>query len=294
MAKTQIVSWSEINSYRMCPFQHDLAYRQRWSRPPVAGGALSRGSLWHLVMERHYQAQTATSPQGATTAQVGDLLCDPRSGEQSEDQELIQWMYDGYVEHYGYRDLVDDGWRVLGVEYANDFWLPTDRGGRSRFKIKMKIDLVVRDPQGRTWIWDHKSGKDLPSDRMLELDDQFALYAWGLRQLGKPIYGMIHNGARTQRNKSKPQPLDERFRRTLLVRTGAELEQVALDAYHTAKRAWMPGIVPERNPDPDRCRWRCDFTEDCLLSRKQTPANQESVLRSSLEAHGFEINKERH
>lgn len=281
MPKTQTVSWSEIDAYRQCPFKHDLAYRQRWTRPTREGGALSRGTLWHAVMEQHYLKQ----PDG-----VANLLCLP-NGEQTEDQELIQWMYEGYVQQWG----EDPDWTILAVEYANEFWLPTLQGGRSRFKIKMKIDLIVRDSRGRTWIWDHKSGRDLPSDKMLELNDQFALYAWGLRRLGKPIYGMIHNAARTQRNKTKPQPLEERYRRTLIVRTGPELDQVARDAYSTARKAWgATEIPPERTPNEDTCRWRCDYVEDCLLSRKQRPDQQQSVLFSSLESHGFEVDRDRH
>jgi hypothetical protein len=156
---------------------------------------------------------------------------------------------------------------------------------------------VRYQPTGQLWIDDHKFNKDIPSDKMLELDDQFGLYTWGLKQLGMPVVGCIYNCLRTQRNKSKPQSLDERFKRIMLYRTDEELAIIALEAYATAKRAWSrgplddsiaPGTDAERNPNSDTCRWRCPFTEDCLGGRKGYD------MRRSLKLHGFEQNFERH
>jgi hypothetical protein len=55
-----------------------------------------------------------------------------------------------------------------------------------------------------------------------------------------------------------------------LTRTDAELDTIAIEAYKTAKAAYAmkPGEAP-RFTNPDTCRWRCGFTEPCLLSRKK-------------------------
>lgn len=275
---SHIVSFSEIDCFRQCPHKHELAYKQRWQSPSI-GPALSRGILWHAVMEAHYryimELQQQHHGEWTKHFDAGLLLAERINpmlhndiGGQTEDQQLVEWMYEGYVAHYG----LDPEWRILGVEHAAVVTLPTPRGTPSQKKLKIKIDLIVRDSQKRLWIVDHKSGKNLPKDKELDIDDQFGLYTWGMRKLGQDVFGSLHNAARTHRNKDQvahPQPLEERHSRTRLVRTPTELDTLAIEAYRTASRAYAikPGEA-ERAPNSDTCRWRCDFTEPCLASRK--------------------------
>lgn len=277
MPETIIVSFSEIDTFRQCPHKHELGYKDRW-RSPTTSPALSRGTLMHNVFETHYRLIKAAQDAGQTPdleaimrEAMRTWLYDPRNGSQTEEQELVEWIYIGYCELYG----TDPNWKILAVEHTGLVWLPTERGGRSRFRLKIKLDLIVKEiDTGQIWVVDHKSGKDLPNDKMLDIDDQFGLYVWGLQRLGKKVMGSLHNACRTHRNKDQvkhPQPLDERFRRSRLYRTPLELETVALEAYRTVRTAYghysRPGEAP-RAPDSDRCRWRCDFTEACLQGRK--------------------------
>jgi len=276
MSTIHVVSYSEMDTFRQCPHKWDLSYQQRW-RPPETSRALAVGSLWHAVLEQHYLAIMAKQAGEDAPAvgregekQISTLLHD-ESGEQSEEQVLVEWMYAGYLDQYG----LDPEWTILAVEWAGEFWLPTPRGTRSRLRLKMRLDLIVRDPNGNIWVVDHKSGRDLPRARMLEMDDQFGLYTWGLHQLGKRALGAIYSAARTQRNKTKEQPLDERFSRTGLYRTDNELATIAREAYRTFRRAYTikPGEA-ERAPDSDRCSWRCPYTEACLAGRKGVDEQQ--------------------
>ena len=302
---TRTISWSEIDCFRQCPFKHELTYKQRWTKPAEEGTALYRGTLFHSVMENHYNRLKILKAPGLTDeekvdqsaqylANIWDLLSLGDLDAQSEEQSLVKWMLDGYCEKWDF----DDEWEILEVEHADEFWLPTDKGTRSTFKIKMKIDLLVKHKAtGKVWIVDHKSGKELPTDKMLELNDQFALYVWGKRQRGLDVQGAIHNACRSFRYKdqSKPYPLDTRFKRTMLYRTDAELQTVAIEAYKTMRRAYAikPGEA-ERSPNEDTCRWRCNFTEDCLGSRKQPLDKQAVYINRSLKLHGFEQNFTRH
>ncbi len=298
MPKTHIVSFSELDTFRQCPFKHELSYKERW-REPTTSPALAKGTLWHAVMEHHYKATAywqRANPGVAPTAldmadlfrEIGEVYLGWDTGSQSEFQELIEWMYIGYVEHYG----TDPEWRILGVEHAPTLWLPTATGARSSFKLKLKIDLIVRDPRGQIWVVDHKSGKDLPKDKELELDDQFGLYTWAMRRLGVDVFGSIHNAARTQKNKDQTknfQPLPERFARKPMYRTDKELETLALEAYRAAKRAYaIPIGEADRATDSDRCRWRCGYTDACLFGRKGNDH------REYLEAKGFVQDFTRH
>lgn len=266
-----VISWSEISAYRQCPFKHHLAYRERWQTEKDSP-ALARGSAWHEIMEFHYVGDTDAIERALGVKSVA----------QTEQQELLQWMYEGYVQMWA---EADKEWKIQAIEWKGFAPLPNPRGGPSRFMLKVKID-VLASRRGRLWVWDHKTCRNLPNDKELDLDDQFGLYQWCMRQAGYPVMGSVHNAARTQRNKKTPQPLDTRFSRTWLARTETELDMIAQEAYLTAETAWpeesdRSGLLPPRHPDTDTCRWKCDYTEACLASRKG------AKIEPMLQAHGM-------
>lgn len=305
MSGRVVVSYSELDAFRQCPLKHALAYKQRWSKTHDADSPLTKGKLWHLAMEAHYrtiqkiQGELGRRIHKAEEAQVlaecalavEPLLSDQISGEQSELQGLIEWMYAGYVAHHG----ADLDWLILGVEHSAEVPLPSVGGGRSnRYYLKVKIDLVVRDRDSRLLVVDHKTCRNLPTDKELDIDDQFGLYTAGMRALGHPVFAAMHSAARTQRNKgdqdgSNPQPLNGRFKRQVMYRTDIELDNLMTDAATTARAAWGPGSDAVYSaPNPDMCRWRCDFLDAHLMARKGVP------IRTVLMDQGFTVNKERH
>jgi len=293
---TVVLSYSELDTYRQCPLKHFLGYRERWSRPVSDESPLSRGILWHVVMEEHYGVikdySEAHGGRAIKEEEYQDVLIscweavfphlhDPVTGNQSADQELIQWMYEGYVEKYG----VDPDWEILAIEYPFEVALDMPDGNPSPYYLKGKIDLIVRNRVNNSvWIIDHKSGKDLPTQMALEIDDQFGLYGWATRKLGYRIMGLMHNAARTQRNQGdmpgadlskktlKKQTLEERMHRTLLNRSDHELRNLADDAYAVAVNIYPELVGRERlplysSPDARSCGWKCDFKEAHLIAR---------------------------
>lgn len=297
-----IVSYSELDTFRQCPLKHFLAYDLRYKKPPTADGALAKGSLYHLVMEEHYNLikdlqgehtrkdlrKNEQTYLDAIRKQVVKRLYDHRTGEYiSPIHELIEWMYDGYVEAYG----LDLQWKILAVEHQIVTPLRDGNGRRSRYHLKAKIDLIVQDLEiGGLWVVDHKSGANLPTQMDLDIDDQFGLYQWAMNEMGKKVRGSIHNANRTQRNKSH-MPLDTRLSRTYLNRSDKELVNLAFDAYQVARAAWPPKSQPRiaySSPDPRQCGWKCDFKEAHLAMRKGLP--MQGVMRD----FGFVIDKTRH
>jgi hypothetical protein len=228
-------------------------------------------------------------------------------------QDLIWWMYEGYVNFFG----ADDNWQIIAVEHPAEVDLPAPDGSTGRFRLKLKIDLVVKERDtGRIRIVDHKSGKDLPHRKALELDDQFPLYQWALQVLGRNVFGLTYNAARTLRLKEDiqaeailsgiesppekgkvpaPTPLDERFCRESMHRTAKEMKQIAFEAYMTAETRYEEqarvkgyGLDSPRTTDTLRCQWDCDFYAQCLAGRKGMD------WRDYLHRSGFEQNFERH
>lgn len=298
----QIVSYSELDTFRQCPLKHHLLYGRRWTKPVKEDSALAKGSLWHLVMEDHYGLIKAVQDQNKGRVPMREVkrvlaaahklvmkrLQDPKTGEQSDNQELIQWMYEGYVEMHG----VDPMWRIIGIEHQIITPLLDRDGNPSRYHLKMKIDLLVRDREagGNIWIIDHKSGQNLPTQMDLDIDDQFGLYTWGLRSMGKKVMGTIHNAARTQRNKG-PMTLESRMSRTYMNRGEKELTNLALDAYEAARAAYPddPAYAARySSPDPRSCGWKCDVKEPHLLMR--SGRNPDEVMIE----YGYTVNRTRH
>ena len=307
-----IVSYSELDTYRQCPLKHELLYRKRYTKPAKETSALAKGSLFHVVMEEHYRVIKAWQDDHkgkvairaekqvlelARTA-VLPFLVDLKTGEQSDNQQLVEWMYDGYVEKWG----ADLQWRIMGVEHQIITPLRDEKGNRSIYHLKAKMDLLVRDREANDtfWVVDHKSGANLPNQMDLEIDDQFGLYTWAMNEVGKRVTGSIHNAARTTRNKGdfpdagpkySPQTLEQRHSRTHLNRSDKEIKNLALDAYKVAWNAYPPkGKGPKlySSPDPRQCGWKCDVKEPHLLMRQGR--NPHEVMTE----YGFKIDRTRH
>jgi RecB family exonuclease len=302
--KMVTVSNSEVETYRQCRLKHQLQYIERW-RTDEEHEALSRGTLFHKVMEAHYSMIKEGhdhTPSWIPTAEdlalaVAPLLFEEGTGAQSERQELVEWMYRGYVDCYG----IDDGkkllaphgpfnWEIVGIEVPLNF--PLGPG----FDLAGTADLIVRDKDvgSGLWIVDHKTCKDLPK-KDFDLEDQTAVYAYLLKRAGYDIRGAIYNHVRTYKLKTREMEDDERFKRQMTVRTDQELETCAREVLELMQEAYgnhdrrtrlsyndagdhLPYDAP-RSPDGERCGWKCNLTEACIAGRKHGPERTRSFLQ---------------
>ena len=274
-----VVSYSELDTYRQCPLKHELAWKLRYSKPPDE--KRQRGTDWHNIMQAHYKA--LKERQVSRRQQIMDakpmlrhareavlpLLYDHETGEQSDNQKLLEWMYDGYVQMWGN----DPDWWIEDIERAMIVPLPAVTPGihgrlSKRYFLKTKIDLVVRLPNSQRLVVDHKTSQYLKSKIEFDIDDQFGLYTWALRQAGMKVFAAVHNNARTHRNKG-PMILSDRFKREPMFRSETELWNLALDAARVAQAIYGPRRgEPYSSPDPERCKWKCDFVEAHLAMRR--------------------------
>lgn len=281
------VSYSELDTIRQCRFKHQLAYQELWVPDGEEAEALSRGTLFHSVMEAHYGALqefrarkepgTAADVVEKLVRRVMPLLHDTRTGFQTDRQELVEWMYRGYVDLYG----LDLDWEIVAIEKSFEFWLPNERGNRTNFKLAGTADLIVKDwsAGGGLWIVDHKTCRNLPRQKDFDMEDQTAIYTYLMKRAGLNIRGAIYNHCRTERLKTREMGADERFKRTLTVRDDEELREMALEALDHFREAYKPRTRhAPRTPDGERCGWKCNFTEPCLASRKR--GNHQAILQN--------------
>lgn len=283
VGKTAIeVTYSELNTYRDCPLKHQWRYQQGWHKPPQEGSALSRGTLWHEVMELHYEMirRGATDVDRIRDYVLTKLLIDPDSGKQTEQQELVEWMYQGHLEAYG----IDPEWEILQVEAAGRVALP----GSRKYHLRFKTDLLVRErSNGLLWLVDHKTAGQFQSDDEIDIDDQFGLYTWAARRMGVPVHGFIRSQVRTRRNKG-PMTLEQRLRRQRTYRTDIECDHIARDALAAAKAAHGASVPVYSSPDPRTCTWKCEFMQAHIMYRKGMDP------QTTLADMGFEKSDRRH
>lgn len=310
-----VFSHSELDSAQRCPFQHQLSYVERWSKPRSEYSAAGQGTIWHSVMQAHYLAikhaqddayvETGhwriPEPEevlGAALRKVELVLAEVKDPEV---RDLMAWMYKGYVDHWG----IDPQWEIVAVEmYGSvplepevaDQFEPLIPGvaNRDLFQFKYWIDLVVRDA-GRVWVVDHKSVSNFPKDLDLDLDAQFDRYTWALHQNGWDVFGQQYNMARRQRLKTKEQGLDQRHKRHMTHRSPAELDVIANDMFVSIYNRYRQqlelnarGVSAPRYTSSRHCNYLCDYTDPCLAGRKGYP------IQDYLGSLGFTPNTPRH
>lgn len=298
---TLTCSHSELDTYRQCRLKHQLTYIERW-RTDEEAEALTRGTLFHSVMEAHYgrlkdlqrhppivgvySRHDRADPSDVAVdlyAAVSHLLYDRETGQQSERQALVEWIYRGYVDLYG----IDRGWKVCAVEMPMDEPLVGRDGLPTEYRLAGTVDLLVEDwtLDGGLWLVDHKTCKNLPKQKDFDMEDQTGIYAYLLSLQGYDIRGAIYNHCRTMQLKRDMTP-EDRFLRHRTVRTIQELETMAIEAmelmqeaYENHQRRAQRGVYDApRSPDGERCGWKCNLTEACLVGRKSGPERTRQFL----------------
>lgn len=230
-----VVSYSEIDTARQCLHKHELAYKDRW-RKDTDSPALTTGTQVHSLLELHYHE---ISEGYDPTDLVAETLSQWHYERLIDDERflLLQWIYEGYVEQWG----LDLDWTLKGIELKFVVELPPAPATGNVYGFKGYIDLVPCDRTRRTWVVDHKTSASRgPSEKQLDLSDQFVMYSYALREMGIKTHGGLHNWINTKMNKNpSSQSLDSRFKRTRIARTDKEIDLVALDVAAWADIAWL-------------------------------------------------------
>ena len=211
--------WSSYGCFRKCP--RKFAYENRPALPSVssgpisigsAGGARALGTFVHNLLALHYlhKAGKGQDPTLLTQAEVGALAL--TSGMNvDKDAQLLgdNWnRFLMYVNEYG-----SEPWTVLAVEQEHRIGVvmvqePTGGNFQSyepRGAIKVvpaetpgsklytsRIDLVIRDAQGKVWAIDHKTTSRMYPDTVLRYGLSGQMH--GLWHIGREHYGNDFEG----------------------------------------------------------------------------------------------------
>lgn len=301
-AEPIVASWSEISAARACPNKHKLAYGQRWTRQNEETSPLTKGTMWHILMEDHYRHLMLTQKGEATPYPTHQAAVEARlrqfaeEGRLQDNIDMLEWMYRGYLDTY----FTDHEWKILAVEYRFEVPLLRADGTPSLFRLKGAIDVIMRNTRGQLGLVDHKTCSVLPKNVDVALDEQLGLYHWAMRQMGHRVHQCVYSYAKTKMNKGdmpgaidewlekkangekagvqpKAQPLETRFTRLYTDRGEQELTNIALDALDTLETAYG-AKTHARHFDKDSCKYYCSYTDACLRGRKYGDAEERREL----------------
>ena len=182
------ITVSEMKAYRRCPRLHDIRYRQGY-RTTGESGPLFLGKMVHAAIKSWMP--------GRDLALAHHELDSQSEGPPPDTIALAtaRAMMTGYHHRWA-----GDGLEVCAaeVEFAAPLVNPATGAASKTFELAGKIDAIVRDSRGDTWIVEHKtSSADISSGstywQQLRLDSQISTYMVGARSLGYRPVGVIYD-----------------------------------------------------------------------------------------------------
>lgn len=205
MTNPQLLTHSYGKSYRGCPRQAYYAYHLG-VRPRVAARALRFGTLFHVALEAYWRARMeGGDAQARLVAALAALRARLFEMNDPYAEQMLEVLVAAYCALWSLRELT-----VLAVEVQFRAPLFDTRTGSAvrGWQLGGKIDLIVRLPDGRVAVVEHKSSSEdiSPGSQYIErliLDGQIDQYIIGGGSLGYDIALVIYDVVQ----KPKLQPL---------------------------------------------------------------------------------------
>lgn len=161
-----------------------------------------------------------------------------------------------FIDSRIFRDIREGRFHVEEVEFLTDFKI----GESPSFKICVKLDLLGVDAEGRTVVWDWKTGRENVDD-----EDQAELYAlYAAQEKGRdPVTSARHYllGNRIERKDYTAAELERRRQRVLLECTEIARRITDLEKNTTEIERWDP------TGDYSKCA-RCPYHVVCHGTRE--------------------------
>jgi len=218
-----IIRTSDRGSFRSCRQEWDWSSKIRSNLEPAQRYApFEDGTTWHEALAEYYfpgtwhlldNPLTAVAVHQAARDKLSQVhteqvaLAIQLYGEETlPDERLVEYgerydMLSGMLEHYFKWAPTVDNFTPVKIEI--EFEVPIETPNGKLYKIdnepvmyQGRLDGLVQDPQGRYWIFEHKTAGQMGNTAWLELDAQCGSYAWAIqKQLGVRIAGIIYSRA---------------------------------------------------------------------------------------------------
>ena len=177
------LSYSQIETFRLCPLHYKLKYLLNIPTPPSA--SLSFGTSMHDALHDFYALHAAGEP--VTKKQLLSLL-------------TTRWRKEGYENKRYETDMKKRGEKYLSEYFDKEFdphtviatleqpfTVPVTHDGKT-LKIGGKIDRIDLRPDGAIEIIDYKTGR-MPSKREVDANLQLSMYALAASEIPAVPFG---------------------------------------------------------------------------------------------------------
>lgn len=194
-----ITGFSMVKAYRRCPKAYEYKYIQNLQRirPPAP---LIRGSIIHEILDARATPGGTVgfkSIMAKYSEKYGTLFKEEKEMYGESFLEDIERVYRGYLRTYEDKD----------IEYlSSEEFVTTPLVGDIIFQGHLD-KRILKD--GRMWIMDHKTHKNIPTEEMRFNDYQLLLYVWAYNREHKKdeqIEGVVWDYIRTKAP-TIPEPL---------------------------------------------------------------------------------------
>jgi CRISPR/Cas system-associated exonuclease Cas4 (RecB family) len=187
------VSHSEVDSYLLCRRKHYYGYTLSLQRVKESS-ALAMGTAGHTVLEAFYTAIL----EGKDFDTAVDVARETADGLAIEIPANRANIFDTLFTYYFPNEpFVKEGYEILAVE--KKFNLEYDEENKMQYPFV--VDLIVKSPEGKTIVVDHKFVYDFYNYEATIMQPQIPKYVGALRALNHKIdYGM-YNMIRTRKLK---------------------------------------------------------------------------------------------
>lgn len=197
MTKAEVhFNQSRLKTFDRCPKQYEYKYLQLLE-PKKKARPLFLGSWVHSALETHYAKGDWKIGHELYVKQWNKLFKEERtllSQKGGPLPSLVERIMRSYLWYHR-----DEDWEPVYIEEVLEVPTPLILDGR-RFIFKGRLDLVVRDGEGKLWLVDHKTASTIPQPTAFHaMDPQLMLYPWAAKiQFNIDIAGVVYNYVRSK------------------------------------------------------------------------------------------------
>lgn len=253
------ISNSEVGTWLSCRNKYRYAFDLDLE-PKKRSDPLTRGTIGHEALDVYYKTLRAGEGHRAAmdlaTKRLGMVMAQPDASlDLIMDVRRILELYWAYYEG-------DPNWEILEVEEMHNLPLNDD------YSMPTRLDLLVRDEQGKIALVDHKFYYDMPNADKLALNVQFPKYIGALASVGIKVDYCLLNVLRYR--KMKNPALSDLFKRHKVTVSPAKIRKalhthILASQEITEYRALPEDVRPSRAIPVfnDLVCKHCDFASLC-------------------------------
>lgn len=269
------ISHSEVESYLTCRRKHYYSYVLRIEKN-VGSQGQARGSVGHAVLDAFYSTFIGKGAEvwdQAMENAYSEFKKQTRWNLVDDDKhlKLKEILFDWY---FPFEPYIAKGYEVVAVEEFYKLLYDDELD----LTYSFVVDLVLKDPQGRVLVVDHKFLNDFYTRTAAELQPQIPKYIGALRGLNHKVAYGEYNMLRTRPLKKSGNTLSDRQQQLTIESSNTRTLRSFQEQIDVAEEITL--LKTEPIEEIERRAWRvgsdhvckfCDFRALCIAELNGEP-----------------------